>query len=58
MSKGITKLQEEFKFIRKSGCLAHIGGAAGPINKDFYHWKACFIGPKVHHMKEVYFFLK
>lgn len=46
MSKGLTKLQEEFKYIRKSGILAHIGGSAGPINKDFFHWSACFIGPK------------
>ena len=46
MSRGLTKLQEEFKHIRKSGCLAQIGGAAGPINKDPFHWSACFIGPK------------
>ena len=46
MSKGIAKLQEEHKYIRKSGALASIGGAAGPINKDYYHWKACFIGPR------------
>ena len=46
MSKGISKLQEEHKFIKKSGVLANIGGAAGPINKDYLHWKACFIGPK------------
>ena len=26
MSQGLTKLQEELKFIRKLGCLAHIGG--------------------------------
>ena len=30
MSKGITKLQEEAKYIRKSGILANIGGSAGP----------------------------
>lgn len=46
MSKGIAKLQEEHKQIRKNGSLASIGGAAGPINKDYYHWKACFIGPR------------
>ena len=40
MSKGLTKLQEELKFIRKSGCFAHIGGSSGPINRDFYHWQA------------------
>ncbi len=46
MSAGITKLQEEYKFIRKSGILAQIGGSASPIEKDFLHWNACFIGPK------------
>ena len=46
MSTGITKLQEEYKFIRKSGILAQIGGSASPIEKDFLHWNACFIGPK------------
>ena len=46
MSKGIQKLQEEYKYIRKSGPLINLGGTAGPINKDFLHWKACFIGPK------------
>ena len=46
MSKGITKLQEEDKYIRKSGILANIGGSAAPINKDYFHWMACFIGPK------------
>ena len=45
MSKGITKLQEERKFIKKSGSLANIGGTAGPINGDYYHWKASFVGP-------------
>ena len=45
MSKGIKKLQEERTFIKKSGVLANIGGAAGPINGDFFHWKACFVGP-------------
>ena len=32
MSKGIKKLQEERTFIKKSGVLANIGGAAGPID--------------------------
>jgi ubiquitin-protein ligase len=46
MSIGIKKLQDEHKFIKKSGVLANIGGTAGPINKDYLHWKGCFIGPK------------
>ena len=47
MSKGLSKLQEESKYIRKSGILATIGGGAGPINpNNFFHWSACFIGPK------------
>lgn len=46
MSRGITKLQEEFRQIRKGGILANIGGSAAPINKDYLHWMACFIGPK------------
>ena len=58
MSKGLTKLQEELKFIRKSGCFAHIGGSAGPINKDFYHWQACFIGPKGSPYEGGLFFLE
>lgn len=58
MSKGLTKLQEELKFIRKSGCLSHIGGSAGPINKDFYHWQACFIGPKGSPYEGGLFFLE
>jgi ubiquitin-protein ligase len=47
MMTGLSKLQEEYKYIRKSGILATIGGSAGPINKyNYFHWSGCFIGPK------------
>ena len=42
--KGIEKLQSEFRELRKDG-LSGIGGSAGIINKNYLHWKACFIGP-------------
>ena len=44
-SKGIKRLEEEFSELRKGG-LSHVGGSAGPINRNFKHWRACFIGPK------------
>lgn len=43
--KGIEKLQFEYQFLRKGG-LSHIGGSAGPIKKNYLHWKGCFIGPR------------
>ena len=43
--KGIEKLQSEFRELRKDG-LSGVGGSAGIINKNYLHWKACFIGPK------------
>jgi ubiquitin-protein ligase len=43
---GIERLQLEYKEIRKEKGLNKIGGSAGIINKDFKHWKACFIGPQ------------
>jgi len=43
---GLEKLQDEFKEIRKCESLCQIGGSAGPIKKDYFHWKALFIGPK------------
>lgn len=46
MATGIKKLQEEYKFIRKKGILATIGGTAAPIGKDFLHWFGCLNGPK------------
>ena len=45
-STGIKKLQEEYKYIRKKGILATIGGSAAPIKKDFLHWCGCLTGPK------------
>lgn len=46
MSTGIKKLQEEHKFMRKSGLLAQISGSAAPIKKNYLHWKGCIMGPK------------
>lgn len=45
-SKGVLKLQNEYKFLRKNDVFSQIGGSAGPIDKNnFLHWSACFIGP-------------
>ena len=46
MSVGVKKLQEEFKYIRKSSGLANISGTVAPYKKDFLHWFGCFMGPK------------
>ena len=46
MSKGLEKLREEYNLIKKNDSLREIKGTADPINGDFYHWKASFIGPK------------
>jgi ubiquitin-protein ligase len=46
MSTGIKKLQEEYKYLRKSGILATVEGSAAPIKKDFLHWKGIIVGPK------------
>ena len=43
--KGLEKLEEEVKFIRRKGPLASIGGSAGPIEEDLFHWRALFVGP-------------
>lgn len=45
MKKGYDKLTEELKFMRRKAPLASMGGSAGPINNDLYHWKASFVGP-------------
>ena len=46
MSTGIKKLQEEYRFLRKKGILATIGGTAAPVKRDFLHWFGCVVGPK------------
>ena len=46
MSKGVIKLQEEYKYIRKNGILASIGGGVHPIQNDFLHWYGSIEGPK------------
>lgn len=50
MSNGLVNLQEEYKEIKKSDKLCSIAGSAGPIitnkKRDYFHWKACFNGPK------------
>ena len=43
---GTDRLQLEYKEIKKEGGLNQIGGSAGIINKDYKHWRACFIGPQ------------
>lgn len=51
----LSRLQKELYEVRHSDALASIGGSAGPIKKsDLYHWKACFIGPKIVDMMVVY----
>jgi ubiquitin-protein ligase len=45
MKTGYDKLTEELKFIRRKAPLASMGGSAGPIGDDLYHWKAAFVGP-------------
>ena len=57
MSTGIKKLQEEYKFIRKSGILASIKGTAKPVQKDFLHWFGFIEGPKNSpYDKGIYYF--
>lgn len=43
---GIERLQLEFREIKKEKGLNQIGGSVGVINKDYKHWRACFIGPQ------------
>lgn len=45
-SKGVDRIEKEFKEIKKKKGLNQIGGSAGIINKDYKHWRACFIGPQ------------
>ena len=46
MSRGVSRLQEEYNKIKENDALCQIGGTACPINKDFMHWKASLKGPK------------
>lgn len=46
MSTGLSKLQAEHKFLKKSGILATHGGTAAPIKKDYWHWYGNVEGPK------------
>jgi ubiquitin-protein ligase len=43
---GISKLQSEHKFIKRSGILATHGGTAAPIKKNYLHWFGNIEGPK------------
>ena len=45
-STGVARLEKEYREIKKKKGLNQIGGSAGIINKDYKHWRACFIGPQ------------
>ena len=45
-STGVERLEKEYREIKKKKGLNQIGGSAGIINKDYKHWRACFIGPQ------------
>jgi peroxin-4 len=50
--KGLERILSEYEYIKKKKGLNKIGGSVGIIKKqngnekDYFHWKACFIGPK------------
>lgn len=50
--KGLERILSEYELIKKKKGLHKIGGSIGIIKKengnekDYFHWKACFIGPK------------
>ena len=50
--KGLERILSEYEYIKKKKGLHKIGGCIGIIKKenenekDYFHWKACFIGPK------------
>ena len=45
-STGVARLEKEYRDIKEKKGLNQIGGSAGIINKDYKHWRACFIGPQ------------
>ena len=48
MKTGISKLEEECEYIRRSGILATIGGSAGPISKNnYFHWYGISLVQKI-----------
>ena len=58
MKKGLEKLEEEIKFIRRKGPLASMGGSAGPINGDMFHWQGIFVGPIGSHYEGGLYYLE
>ena len=62
--KGLERILSEYEFIKKKKGLHKIGGSIGIINKengddkDYYHWKACFIGPKNTPFENGLFFIE
>lgn len=50
--KGLVRIAAEYEYIKTKKGLNKIGGSVGIIKKqnvnekDYFHWKACFIGPK------------
>lgn len=55
---GREKLEDEYLYHLEEGPLSDIGGSAGPINNNIYHWKACFIGPKGSFYENGLFFVE
>ena len=55
---GIEKLEEEYIFHLEEGPLSDIGGSAGPIGDDLFHWKASFIGPRGSNYENGLFFVE
>lgn len=62
--KGLERILSEYEFIKKKKGLHKIGGSIGIINKenrndkDYFHWKACFIGPKNTPFENGLFFIE
>ena len=62
--KGLERILSEYEFIKKKKGLHKIGGSMGIIkkengnDKDYFHWKACFIGPKNTPFENGLFFIE